>query len=237
MTKWFALAFLLLLSVVLLAGDVVAQETATPQEPGVLTFAPGQLETAIAVGTRAKGGRRGLVLRDTGQAWAQALTAFGNGLNGTHNAMPSTGFWVEAWTPLSWIEQQASNAAKRYLAFTTDDVDGEMRAPLFRVVVHPDTPAEVTARGMLGTSSVEHVVLRCDQKKLVVQPLGLEPFTEDAQNAMGAKVEFQGVIASFPLDGLAAVRGKSGEFFITVIGNGGEEKIFKVKSKHFANLR
>ncbi len=236
MTKWVALAIVFILSAVTVAGPT-AQESAPQAQPGVVTFAPGQLEMALAVGAKAKGGRRGLVLRDSGQAWAQALTAFGNGANGTSNAMPSTGFWVEAWTPLSWIEQQASNAAKRYQALTVDDIDAEMRAPVFRVVVHPDTPAEVTARGMAGTSSVDHVVLRCNQKKLVLQPLSVEPFTEDAQNAMGAKVGFQGVIATFPLDGLTAVRGRSGEFFITVIGDGGEEKNFKVKPKHFGNLR
>jgi hypothetical protein len=36
---------------------------------------------------------------------------------------------------------------------------------------------------------------------------------------------------------LAAVRARSGEFFITVIGAGREEKNFKVKPKHFSSLR
>ena len=236
MTKWMTVALALVMSAGVSAQEL-PPEPAPPEAVATLTFAPGQLETAIAIGTKAKGGRRGLVLRDTGQAWAQALTAFGNGMNGTRNAMPSTGFWLEAWTPLSWIEQQASNAAKRYLAFTEANVDDAMRAPVFRVVVHPDTPNEVTARGMVGTSSVEHVVIRSVQKTLVVQPLSVEPFVEDAQNAMGAKVAFQGVIATFPLEGLTEVRGRTGEFFITVIGNAGEEKNFRVKQKHFGNLR
>jgi hypothetical protein len=55
--------------------------------------------------------------------------------------------------------------------------------------------------------------------------------------AEGAKVVFQGVMAQFSLAGLAAVRGGSGEFFITAIGAGREEKNFKVKPKHFSSLR
>jgi hypothetical protein len=50
-------------------------------------------------------------------------------------------------------------------------------------------------------------------------------------------VVFQGVMAQFSLAGLAAVRGGSGEFFITAIGAGREEKNFKVKPKHFSSLR
>ena len=90
---------------------------------------------------------------------------------------------------------------------------------------------------MAGTSSVEHVVLRSENRKVVIQPLSVEPFTEESSNAMGGKATFQGVQAKFPLDGLKEVRDGDGEFFITIIGAGHENKDFKVKSKHFGKLR
>jgi hypothetical protein len=209
--------------------------------PATMKGAPPEddVRRALAIGAAAKGGRRGLVLRDTGQGVMQAMTAFSNAYgSGSRQAEPSSGFWVEAWTPLSWVEQQSSNAAKQYRTLTTGNVAEEaMLEPVFRVVVHPDTPNEVSRAGMSGTSSVEHVVLRSQDRKIVIQPLSLEPFNEEAQNAMGAKVVFQGVMAQFSLAGLATVRGVSGEFFITVIGAGREEKNFKVKPKHFSSLR
>jgi hypothetical protein len=222
------------------AGSALAEQHLTGS-PATMRGGPSEddVRHALTIGAAAKGGRRGLVLRDTGQGIMQAMTAFSNAYgNGPRQAEPSSGFWVEAWTPLSWVEQQSSNAAKQYRSLTTGNVAEEaMLEPVFRVVVHPDKPNEVSRAGMSGTSSVEHVVLRSQDRKIVIQPLSLEPFNEEAQNAMGAKVVFQGVMAQFSLAGLATVRGGSGEFFITVIGAGREEKNFKVKPKHFSSLR
>jgi len=223
------------------AAARLAEPRTTTVPPATMKWAPaeGDVGRALTIGAAAKGGRRGLVLRDTGQGFMQAMTAFSNAYgSGPRQAEPSSGFWVEAWTPLSWVEQQSSNAAKQYRNLTRAAVAEEgMLDPVFRVIVHPDTPNEVSRPGMSGTSSVEHVVLRSQDRKIVIQPLSLEPFNEEAQNAFGAKVVFQGVMAQFSLAGLAAVRGGSGEFFITVIGAGREEKNFKVKPKHFSSLR
>jgi hypothetical protein len=207
----------------------------TPEQ-AVFRLPEADVQMALAVGTKAHGGRRGLVLRDSGKGFLQAMTALSNGAGGVRNAMPSEGFWVEAWTPLSWVEQQASNAAKQFRTLTPVDVTADMQ-PVLRVRVHPDSPTEVSARGMYGASSVEHVVLRSLDHKLVAQPLTKEPFTEEVSNAMGGKAVFQGVAVTFSLDDLATVRGKSGEFFITVIGEGRGGKDFKVKKKHFDDLR
>ena len=207
------------------------------QEVPLVTLAPQDVTLAVSAGNKAKGGQRGLVLRDSGQGFLKAMAAMDKGLNGHTSSTPSSGFWLEAWTPLSWIEQLASNSAKQFRPLTIEGVTPEMQEAVFRVVVHPDSPTQVSANGMAGTSSVEHVVLRSENKQIVIQPLSVESFTEEAANAMGGKATFQGVIAKFPLDGLREVRGGDGEFFITVIGVDRENKDFKVKSKHFSKLR
>jgi hypothetical protein len=116
-----------------------------------------QIGAAIAAGARGKNKHHGLILRDSAQSWAAALSAMDN-----KNPTASSGFWLEAFTPLSWIQQQAARAAKEYRTMKVDDVGDELREPVFRVIAHPDTPNTVSARGMTGTSSVQHVVLRED---------------------------------------------------------------------------
>jgi len=56
---------------------------------------------------------------------------------------------------------------------------------------------------------------------------------------MGGRATFEGVRATFSLDGLGELRGASddGEFYVTVVGTTGEERDFKVKRKHFERLR
>ena len=214
---------------------------AGPAEPAANTKAAlmsEEVETAISVGTKAKGGQRGLVLRDSGQGFLRAMDAFSTGVNGYKSgASATTGYWLEAWTPLSWIEQMASNHAKQFKHLTAENITDEMQEDVFRVIVHPDTPTEVTARGNAGSSSVEHVVLRSENRETVIQPLSTEPFTEESANAMGGKVEHQGVLAKFRMSDLKEVRHGDGEFFITIVGTGNENKDFKVKSKHFKSLK
>jgi len=205
------------------AGPAVAQSLA----PG-----EGEIRAAIADGTRDKGKREGIILRDSAAGFAAALGSSGG-------AQSSKGFWVEAYTPLTWIQQKASTAAKEYHPMTSADVTPELLEPVFRVVAHPDMPNTVNAKGMTGTSSVQHVVLRDESRKIVIQPIFKEPFDEEASNAMGGKAAFTGLTLKFPLEGLRELRGKdgNGEFFITIIGESGAEKNFKVKKKHFDDLK
>lgn len=195
------------------------------------TMTDDQIQQAVTAGQKAKGKRQGLVLRDTAAGIAAAMA--GSGSSATN------GFWLEAFTPLSWIQQQASNAAKEYRTITAANVDDTWREPVFRVLVHPDTPTNVTSDGIRFSASVQHVVLRSEDRKIVIQPLTKEQFTEDAQNGFGAKVTYSGVAAQFPMDALRELRGPKGdkEFLITVIGTGREEKNFKVKKKHFEDLK
>ena len=200
-----------------------------------------QVAKAIADGLKAKGATQGLVLRDSAQGFFAAMNKLDNCLNGVNannSDTPSTGFWLTAYTPLAWIRQQASDAAKEYRTMTVENVTEDMRDEVFRVFVYPDTPNQVSAGGMTGTASVQHVVLRDKAKKIVIQPTSKEPFTEESQNAMGAKLTHSGVVVQFPMDGLRELRGPKNdkEFFITVIGDTREEKNFEVKKKHFASL-
>jgi hypothetical protein len=203
------------------------------------SFTNDEAAEAVATGLKGKGKHQGLVLRDSAAGFGAAMTRMSNSLNGAHDAVGSSGFWLEAWTPLAWVQQQASYAAKEYRTMTLEDVDDSMRAPVFRVIAHPDSPSEVSARGAVGTSSVQHLVLRSEDKKIVIQPLEKTVFSEDNKNAFGANFVLGGVIAKFPMDGLRELRGPKGdrEFFITVVGATGEEKNFKVKRKHFDELK
>jgi hypothetical protein len=90
---------------------------------------------------------------------------------------------------------------------------------------------------MAYASSAEHVVLRDENKRLVVQPTSKEPFTYTASSAM-RDMAYQGIVAKFPLDAVRELRGPKGdqEFLIVVVGEGRAERVFKVKEKHFERL-
>ena len=131
----------------------------------------------------------------------------------------------------------ASDAAKEYRELNAQLIQPEDFEPVLRVIVHPGTPIYVSAAGMLGTSSVRHVVIRDVGRKTVIQPILVEPWTEGVSNAMGGKAVFVGLQALFTLDDFRRLRGSNDqEFFVTVIGTSGEEKDFRVKKKHFEHL-
>ena len=130
-----------------------------------------------------------------------------------------------------------SNAAKRYESFTVENITTDMIRPVLRVIVHPDTPTQISGPGMRNTSSVEHVVLRDEAKTLVVQPSSERPFTETVSSAL-RDVAYQGLEATFLLPSVNELRGPKGdkEFLVVVIGNGRTERTFKIKKKHFERL-
>lgn len=211
------------------APEPAAATPVAPAAPSVLGLPESVITEAIAVGSRGRGREHGLRLLDSGQQFAAALTAnsFSQG---------SEGFSLRAYTPIAWLRQLAGDAAKEYRTLSIAELTPENTEPVLRVFVNPDTPNTVSARGMAGTSSVRHVVLRDEQRRIVIQPLSKEPFAVEAANAMGGRANFEGVVAKFAMDALREVRGSDGEFFITVIGSTGEEKNFKVKKKHFERL-
>ena len=195
-----------------------------------------RIERALDFGTRSKGSTTGLILKDTGQTWMSGL-ATGTKFNSAGTL--STGFSLQVYTPFTWIAQNASWEAKKYLELTADQVTGDMKRGILRVYANPDTARSISSEGMRGTSGVEHVVLRTTKKRFeVVQPLELLESAQYAQNAFGAKVGFASMEATFSMEDVQRISSvdKKGEFFIVVIGTTGEEKKFKVKTKHFDRI-
>ena len=152
----------------------------------------------------------------------------------------SSGFAVRVHSPMSLIASQARAAAKSYLPYSIDDVALNDREPFLYVRADPDAPEVLTAKGMAGTSGVEHVVILDTKKRRdsAIQPVLIGTYTETSQNAMGAVVNLVGLEVVFRLSDVNAVRckDKKGEFRVNVIGSTGEEKSFKVKTKHFDDM-
>ena len=194
------------------------------------TLTQQDIDQATAQGLKEKGKEQGLDMRDTLAAVSAALDQADSKSKGSE-----TGFSLAVYTPLTWIRQQASQAAKEYRPFTPGDVKEELLEPMLRVIVYPSTPTMNTAQAARWASSVQHVVLRDESRKIVIQPTYKEPFTQGSSS----RETYQGLQAKFPLDALREIRGSNGkgEFFITVIGSGrNSEKDFKVKTKHFERL-
>lgn len=185
---------------------------------------------AVQAGVKEKGHLTGLRLLDSAQGFLNSMAT----ANNRNAPTGGTGFSLRVYTPTTWIEQQAADAAKRYLPFTVADITEDMLLPVLRVMVYPDKPTMLTGAGMRRASSVDHVVLRSEDKKVVIQPLSEAPFEDVASSAMRDMV-YTGVMATFPLDAVATLRTGKGEFSIVVIGT--HEKEFKVKTKHFDRLQ
>lgn len=182
------------------------------------------ISQALSEGSKAKGKSVGLDLQDAAQKWAM----MGQG---------TRGFSVELYTPYSWIAQQSSWGAKKYMEMHREDVTERMLEPVLMVICNPDTP---TIIGQVGTSGVEHVIIRSTKKKdfAVIQPIDTELGSELVQNAFGMQIEFESLVGYFSMDELIQISemDKKGEFFVRIIGTTGEEKDFKIKTKHFKKL-
>ncbi len=115
-----------------------------------------------------------------------------------------------------------------------------MRDGVLRVYANPDMPTRVSGGGMVGASGVDHIIIRSTHKKdfEVVQPLETVEDLEYAQNAFGAEVAYSSMVGYFGMEDVIRICSldKKGEFFVVVIGTTGEEKDFKVKTKHFKRL-
>lgn len=192
------------------------------------------VQRALESGARAKGRDCGLSLRDSMQGFSNAMVAMGDGRTG------GTGFSVDVYTPFSWIAQQSSWAAKRYQAVRSEDVTEESRRGVLRVYANPDLPTRVSADGLVGTSGVDHIILRSTRDKSfeVAQPIETQEDVAYAQNAFGAEVGYASLVGYFELEDVRRISelDAKGEFFVVVIGTSGEEKKFKVKTKHFERL-
>lgn len=203
---------------------------------GTYTLSESAIDAALKLGAKNRGKTVGLSLRDKGQGFLAAMDRMDDGRSSV-----STGFSLEAYTPYAWVAQNSSWAAKRYQEMTREDVTEEMTDAILTVFVHPDSPRQVSADGMVGTSGVDHVIVRSTSKKnfQVLQPTSIEAGSELQRNAFGAEIPLSSAVAYFNIDEVMRISSldKKGEFFIVVIGDTGEEKKFKVKTKHFKHIR
>jgi hypothetical protein len=217
---------------VVLAGTTEGKDRARAELRNPLSAE--DVQRALESGARAKGRDCGLSLRDSMQGFGNAMAAMGDGRTG------GTGFSVDIYTPFSWVAQQASWAAKRYQVVRAEDVTEESRRGVLRVYANPDLPTRVSADGLVGTSGVDHIILRStrDEGFEVAQPIETEEDVAYAQNAFGAEVGYASLVGYFEIEDVRRVSelDPKGEFFVVVIGTSGEEKKFKVKTKHFERL-
>jgi hypothetical protein len=116
----------ILVSFALHAGSASAQ-SGRPNDvsgagPAGMVVSPA-VERAIALGRKKKSANHALVLRDVGQGFANAMAA----LSTPRWQAPATksGLWLEIYTPLSWVSQQAATAEREYRGL--EDVGNELR--------------------------------------------------------------------------------------------------------------
>lgn len=225
---WAAALLILSLAGVGLAGNKARPFSKYPLEPKTL-------ELAISVGARFAGDSTALSLKDSAQGFMAAMNQSAGTTSGT-----STGFSLEVYTPFSWVAQLSSWKSKKYLELAAEDLDENATAGVLRVYANPDRPRYVSRSGLVGTSGVDHVVIRSTNKKgfEILQPTEILEDSTYTQNALGAGVEFSALVALFDLEEVKRIAAldKKGEFYILVIGETGEEKKFKVKTKHFDRL-
>ena len=227
---WMTMAAAVMSTVMMAA----AQEQAPVMPAGILPIA--DVERAIAKGTKAKGDMQGLLLTDQGAGWANAMGAMSASMSGTSYRAGSSGFSVRVYTPVTWVAQQASDAAKRYKTYTPADVTADDVAPVLRVVVYPDKPAYLTGGDLAATKIAEHVVISDPKRKTVIQPIAITPFEETTSSAL-RDMKFVGLIATFDLRQLDALRAndKDHEFQAVIVQSHGERP-FTVKKKHFDRI-
>lgn len=188
-----------------------------------------EIAGAIDLGQRARGSPQGLSLTDAPEPSYPTMGTLWKA------AAPGTRLRVQLFTTLAWIRQMASDASRSSRSYSVADVSAETLEPVLRVVACPDT-TDLAMRGLPGTAAaVQHVVLRDEVWRIVVQPLFAERV---AANASGDEIVLDGLRAKFPLEALRDLRGPRGDrdFFVTVTMSTGEDKSYRITKDQFEVL-
>jgi hypothetical protein len=195
-------------------------------------LSPAQIEVALAEGAKHKGDEMGLRLSDSGKNVLNAMSG--------PNGGTTTGFSLEVYTPVTWVRQQAADAAKEYRVLAESDITDEIVAPVLRLVIHPDVPVRLNKSNVNVSSSVQHVVIKTLTRQNVIQPTNKDAFDASVSNFVGGTAGYNGLTATFALADLQAVGivpGQTG-FFITIVGSAPKsEREFEIKEKHFERLK
>jgi hypothetical protein len=212
--------------------SLAAPSALLPAAPPAHTLSDQDKADAVRLGIQHKGRLTGLSLTNSGRPFANASITAAN----RDAATDGTGFSLRVYTPRTWVEQMASNAAKASRPFVVDDIKDQMLEPVLRVVAYPNKPTVRSDTGVSGASSAETIVLQDEYKRTVIQPLSKEPFVDIVSSPL-QELAYQGIVATFPLESLRGIRGPNGdeEFLIVLVG-AGTEKEFRVTRKQFSGI-
>lgn len=197
-----------------------------------------EIQAAVEKGIKHKKDHFGLRLEDQ---TVNFMNFLGNVGKSYWEMEEEKGFSIEAFTPTTWISECAAQATRQNYSFGVENVTDEMKAPVFYLVVHGKHSTTWDIFDANGNAArgepVTHVVLRSENKQLVIEPAKEAPFQAGDQDVFGSRFEFDGLRVEFSLDDVARVRAASndGEFFVSVVGEK-SEKDFKIKKKHFDKL-
>ena len=139
-------------------------------------------------------------------------------------------YQLQVYTPTTWIQRQALNAAFKYEPYTPSDDD---LRPVLRVIVTPRAP-----EGMYSCPLVNRVILQDTKKTNTAQPLTAVGSATVYQNAFGAQTICTRQYSEFALADLAQLRGSSDDGFVIKIlqNQSGSEMSYEVKKKHFERI-
>lgn len=178
---------------------------------------------AITSGIESRGRQSGLRLLDNGQPWT-GWRAVGGA------AGRNTAIRLQVHTPLTWIRQVASEAAREGRRFTPSDLTADMTAPVLRVVAY------VEAAASSEDARLRRIVLR-GERDGVVQPISHEPFSEHVMIARGGASVFEGLRTTFPMDAVRRLRGETDdELVLVIIGARGTETRVRLTKAHLDAL-
>lgn len=196
------------------------------------TFSEEDIARAIEAGRLAPGRTHGVLVSDARQA---SLPAPGTPASAAEFPGATR---IELFTALQWIKQLASDAAREQRPFGVSDVPPDALEPVLRVVIYPEGQASTTSTINRGVAAIEHVVLRDESTRVVVQPLHTEIIEGRRMGALGNAVLVPGLRATFHLNDIYDLRGADGarDFFVTVVDSAGREKNVRILLEHFAAM-
>lgn len=146
------------------------------------------------------------------------------------------GYSVVVNGPLIRIANRTAEAKQKYLPFTKTDVTDEMKLNTFTVIVSPDRPVLSNGRWRRAAPATHFVIkTRPVDKKVVpevIQPLRVDLVPAEWSNALGMKIDSQGLVAVF--DAASVPTGIDLDF--VVITDQGERDC-TLKSGDRANVR
>lgn len=154
-------------------------------------------------------------------------------------SVKTRGYGVELFTPYAWVTRLSRNAAERGKTLLPGQLTDAHLGAVLRIVCHGDVPQEFR-EGAYGTL-VESVSLVSANKQVgePLLPLEMTRSPEKIRAPSGELIDKGPLVGSFDLGQLAALssQDKKGEFYVVIVAVNGETKRFKVKSKHFKELR